>query len=94
MTKCDEYIPEQELREAIFSDVVLPRIEKLSKEAECSNSYRTVIHAQGVDIEDQENTGFWQIRLIVKHTFKSERKVWRVQAVMSRKHKRDFLVFK
>jgi len=90
MTKSDEYIPEQELREAILSNEVLLRIKALSKEAKCCTSYRTVIRVQGVDVENQENEGFWRIRLTVRHAFNPKRKLWRVQAIISQKDETGF----
>jgi hypothetical protein len=94
MPLSDEHIPSALVRDEIVTKAVLPQLASFAKEMGCPQSFRGIIRVQQQDVEHFGATdGYWTVRLIVRHTIKQARDIFRVQALVPKDAKTGFCGF-
>lgn len=85
MTIQDEYLPEPALMDAILNKAIIPGVVDCSRELGIEPSVLLIVQVAKQDVARYGNAqGQWTVRLIVRHTFNLERKLFRVQAIVPR----------
>ena len=95
MPASDEHVPDSAFREAILAQAVDPQIADNARAIGITESRRVAVSVRGsVELAEGARDAEWTVHLVVRHTIRPERKLFRVRALISRHPATGFNGFK